>query len=261
MLTTTLNQVENIIHIIGSYIFILSSIGVSIASVNVMILVYISSYWYRVKNRRRKERVLNDSNYKDAMVNCVKYGISSSILFFEVVTFIFVIIPHFLKGDSCNNLENPTKHCGVITFVHHNMEYLTLAWFILPLCFINMLCLFFIELIAHSRVDIDILRYQGWKTFWLFTCTLAIGAIQNDITFNIGVIITCLINISLCWIACKSAIKLFKSLKSKRLDYLYNPKALKYFTSQATNFKWSSLLVAIPCCSSLVVNRILPRGI
>ena len=219
-----------------------------------MILVYRSNYWYRVAGRRRKERVPNNSDYKSAMVNCVKYGLSSSILFFEVVVVILVSISHFHNRESCNDLESSPLNCLVINFVHHTMEYFILAWAMLPLCFVNMLCLFFIEVVAHSRVDIGILRCQGWKTFWLFTCTLVVGAVQNDVTYNIGVIITCVIEISLCWITCRSGRKLFKALKAKSLDYMYDPKELEYFTIQATDFKWSSLLVGLTCYSCIIAN-------
>ncbi|KAI6657192.1 hypothetical protein LOD99_15978 [Oopsacas minuta] len=231
-----------------------SMIGVIIGSINVVHLIRLSRYWYRMRN---KTEHTNDGNYKTATVNYVKFGLSSLVLFSEILIVSLIAVGDGLHHISCGFSQEYEIQCMLTDFVDQIVDTFLLVWLIIPLSVVNMLSLFMIEVIGHSNVDTGILRRESMRTFWLCVCLFSLSGIEIDVVNSIGVIVTKLIIIYICWIVYKSMKKLFIALKSKCLDYTYELENLAYFRSQVKHYKWSSLIVGLSGGGFFVSNAIL----
>ena len=230
-------------------------IGITIGLLNCILLAYSSRYW---KQRRNKAGNVNDANYKTATVNYVKFGLSSLIIFLEIIIFLFQALIEVINFVSEKVSEYDHIESNVYSILRVQFhEPITLVLAIVPLSLFNMLCLFLIEVTANSNVNFSILHRECKRTFWVCIFTIGLSVVGDALVNRIGVIVIDIIQIYLCWLIYKRMRKLYITLKSKCLDYLYEPKEYKYFRSQATNFKWSSLIVGIFGGGLIISNALL----
>ena len=230
-------------------------IGITIGFFNCIFLAYSSRYW---KQARNKAGSVNDANYKTATVNYVKFGLSSLILFLEISLFLFQILIGVINPVPGNVIEYYHMENNVYIILREPFsESITLVLAIVILSLFNMLCLFLIKVIANSDVDFSILRRECKRTFWVCIILIGLSAVGDALVNSIGVIVTDIIQIYLCCMIYKRMRRLYITLRSKCLESLYEPKKYKYFCSQVTNFKRSSLIVGIFGGGLVISNVIL----
>ena len=238
--------------IIVYFITIPTLIGIIIATINALILARSSRYWYKMRN---KAEYINDANYKTATMNCVKYGLSSLVLISEVV-----IVTLLAAGDLLHHLKCNIPYqiqCSIEAFIHQIVNSAIISSLIIPLSLVNMLSLFLVKVVADSKVDVGLLRREAWITFWLKIIVFSICTIGMDIVSTFGVILAKTIHLYLCWVVYKSMKKLFITLKSRCLDYTFEPKKLEYHRRQVRHYKWSSLIVGVSCGGFILSNALL----
>ncbi|KAI6655587.1 hypothetical protein LOD99_2086 [Oopsacas minuta] len=244
------HYIQEKLNTISTYpILILYTACVPVAFLNLTILAYSSRYWYQV----RKKAEYNDANYKKATVNIVKFGLSSLALFFEMA---LVLILAFDKGVCRILYSFQYKPEGIINnFVTSSV----LVGELTPILIINMLCLFLIDVLMHSRVDVGIIYYESWKIFWLCLITFALCTVASgiDIMNRFGFLITGIIQIYSLIVTSKHLKILYRVLKSKCIEYMYDPNKSRYFKAQMKNYKYSSLVVGISFCGFLISNAII----
>ena len=230
-------------------------IGIPIGFLNCILLAYSSRYWKQVRN---KAEYVNDANYKTATVNYVKFGLSSLIIFLEIILFLFEALIKVMNEIP----KTVTDYYHIERDFYFKLrdqfsEPIILVLAIVPLSLFCMLCLFLIKVIANSNIDFSILRRECMRTFWVCIVTIALSTVGNALINRTGVIVTDIVQIYFCWLIYKRMKKLYITLKSKCLDYLYEPKKYRYFRSQVTNYKWSSLIVGIFGGGLIISNAIL----
>ena len=232
---------------------ILGSIAVLFVVVNIIWLVCKSNYWSKMRN---KSEYINDADRKTATTNYIKYALCTFVLFTEIMLVFLNAISQILTITTCSVTNYYPVMCPMF---HRLIDSFVLIWLILPISTVNMLCLFLIEVIVNSKVDIDILRREIWKTFWLCIFAFAISETAFEMTFftNIGNIITSVIEIYLCQKLYQIVKKLFIALKSKCIDYTFELKKFKHFRSQVRHFKWSSLVIGISFSTFIISNAVL----
>ena len=232
---------------------ILGFIVIPPAVVNIIWLVYKSIYWSKMRN---KSEFINDANQKTATANYVKYALCSFVLITEVMFVFLNAISQILEVTPCLVTNYYPVKCSML---HRLIDSFLLIWLILPISTVNILCKFLIELLVNSNVDIDIIRREIWKTFWLCILAFAISETALELTLfnNTGIIITCVIQLYLCQELYKNVKKLLIALKSKCIDYTFERKKLKYFRSQVRHFKWSSLVIEISFSVFITSNAVL----
>ena len=221
------------------------------ACFNFVILMYLSRYWYQV---RKKCEDINSANYKTATVNVVKFGLSSLVLFIEMGLVALYALNYAIGSIICVKLE-----CIYGSFTSHIMFSFIWVGQLLPFSILNMFCLFMIEVLKTSEVKVNLLSSESWKIFWLhltmfILCTISSGI---DLIANIGVFIMTIIQIYVCWISCRKWKLLFETLKSKCLDYTFEPKKFSFFRAQVKRVKWSFFMIAVPATAYLTSNAIL----
>ena len=228
-------------------------IGFPTSVLNCILLAYTSIYWKQARNKAIHE---NDVKYKTATVNYVKYGLSSLIIFFELVlTFDQFLGEVFKKACA-------TQYCHLNYQIYNVIENQLInssgyAFLTVVMSLFNMLCLFLVQVISNSNIDFHLLHRELKRTFWLCIFIVAFTTIGNDLVNNVGIVITSIIQIYFSWSIYKQLRKLYTALKSKCLDYFYEPKKRKIFTSQVMTFKWSSLVVGIFGGGMIVSNAVL----
>ena len=247
--------INNEVHRVLIYLIAIPGfIGITIGILNCILLAYSSRYWKQLRNKAGN---VNDANYKTATVNYVKFGLSSLIIFLEIIMFLFQALIQFLNHVPGKVIEYYHIEINVYyTLRNQFYESITLVLAIVPLSLFNMLCLFLIEVTANSNVNFSILHRECKRTFWVCIILIGLSAVGDTLVNSTGVIVTDIIQIYLCWLIYKRMRKLYITLKSKCLDYLYEPKEYKYFRSQAINFKWSSLIVGI-FGGGLIISNVL----
>ena len=109
------------------------------------------------------------------------------------------------------------------------------------------------------RSKTNLLSFEAWKIFWLYLTVFTLSIIGNGIGLirNIGLFIMTIAQIYVCWILCRRLKLLYESLKSKCLDYTFEPTNLVFFRTQVKRFKWGILIFAVPAIAYLVSNAIL----
>ena len=221
------------------------------ACFNSVILGNTARYWYQV---RRKCEDINGASYKTATVNVVKFALSSLVLLFESTAAVLYALKYALGNIVCIKSQ-----CLDNSFISHII--LSLIWVgeMLPLSILSMLCLFMINVLRNSEVKTNLLSFEVWKIFWLYLtvftlCTIGSGI---DLITNIGVFIMTVAQIYVCWISCRRWKLLYETLKSKCLDYTFEPTNLAFFRTQVRRLKWGFLIMAVPAIGYLVANAIL----
>ena len=252
LLSNTRHIHDKVESVIDFLIIIPYSVGVPLALVNFLILAYSSGYW---KQMRNKAENINDANYKKATMNYVKFGLASLVLLMEILIVLLLALSVVIDSIPCNISEYYLK-CN-LGLLDDLLVPLIIVSTMLPVFVSNMLCLYLTQVIAKSNVEFGVLYREGWITFWVCITTFVLRAFGIELVKDIGAILTGAINILLFYILCKRVRKLYLCLKSKSLDYLYEPKRLKYFRSQATNFKWSSLIIGISLGPFMILTAIL----
>ena len=227
-------------------IAIIYSTCIPILLINAVSLFYSSRYWNKARNTAG-----NDSTFKTATVNYVNLGLSSLMLFLELVLVLTRALYKALVFFPCHHLELlDQQECKVARQI---LEPFYNVGTLLLISIGIMLCLFMNEVITNSKIDFEILHQQARRTFWLCVFTFALCAVGNELIGHIGVVVTDIIQIYLCWIFYKRMRNLYMNLKSKCLDYIYEPKKYRYFRSQAVSFKWCSLL-AMPAIEIFIIS-------
>ena len=230
-----------------------SCIGFPIGVVNCILLAYTSIYWKQVRNKAINE---NDVKYKTATVNYVKYGLSSLIIFFELVS-LFIQFLNQVCQKVCT-----MKYSHINIPLYDVIQYqlspgFSFVFFTVVISLFNMLCLFSVQVVSNSNIDFHILHRECKRTFWLCILIVTLTTIDNNFIEQVGKIVTSIIQIYFSWSIYKQLRKLYTALKSKCLDYFYEPKKRKIFTSQVMTFKWSSLVVGIFGGGMIVSNAVL----
>ena len=242
---------RTLLYLIAVPCFIILPIGV----LNWFLLAYSSRYWKQVRN---KATHVNDANYKTATVNYVKFGLSSLIILSEVFLILSQILIHALLEFQSHVIEYyhiEGHHAKLMSYRYY--EGITLILLIIPISLFNMLCAYLVQVVSNSNIDFHILHRECKRTFWLCILTMALTTVGNTLVALVGVIVTDIIHICYCWIVYKQLKKLYAALKSKCLDYLYEPKKRKIFSSQVKTFKWSALFVGIFAGAFIISNAVL----
>ena len=231
------------------------SAGIPVALVNFFILASLSSHW---KQMRNKAENINDANYKKATVNYVKFALTSLALLMEILLVLTLALSQVIEHVPYHIFEYYSLQFKEgSTYIDGILNTLTIAGTMLPLFVVNMLTNFFIQVIAESNVDFGVLHREGWISFWVCIIVVAFCTFGNEAVRQIGTFMTGAINISLCFIFYKRTKKLYITLKSKCLDYMYEPKKLEFFRSQAANYKWSSLVAGISLGGFMISDAVL----
>ena len=221
------------------------------ACFNFLILMNSSRYWYKV---RKNCEYINSANYKTATVNVVKFGLSCLVLFIEMG-----LVTLFALNYAINSIICVKQQCISGSFIYHIMFSFIWVGELLPFSILNMLCLFMIEVLKTSEVKVSLLSFESWKIFWLhltmfILCTIGTG---NELIANIGVFIMTIFQIYICWITCRRWKLLYQTLKSKCLDYTFEPKNYSFFRAQVKRVKWSFFIIAVPSTAYLTSSAIL----
>lgn len=255
MLFNTTDKIYNKFEdIIVYFITIPTLIGMILATTNALILARYSRYWYQMRN---KAEYINDANHKTATMNCVKYGLCTVVLVSEVVIDSLLAAGDFLHHLPCDIAHQYQIECGIESFIHQLVNSAIISSLIIPLSVVSMLSLFMVKVIANSEVDTGLLRREAWLTFWLSIIAFTICSIGLDTVTSFGVIFAKIIHLYLCWVVYKGMKKLFITLKSRCLDYTFEPDKFEFHRRQVRHYKWSSLIVGISCGGFVVSNSVL----
>ena len=247
------NSTHNIQESLGSvftYLIVIPYVlCVPAACFNIVMLGNLSRYWYQI---RKKCEDINDASYKTATVNVVKFGLSSLVLLSEMILVALYALKYAL-GYIIGNYIMYNSFISQIIFSFIGVGE------VLPLSILNILCLFMIRVLKNSEVKINLLSFEVWKIFWLYLTlfTLCTFGCEIDLMKNIGIFIMTIGQIYVCWISCRIWKLLYETLKSKSLDYTFEPRKLAFFRAQVKRFKWGFLITAAPAIGYLVSNAIL----
>ena len=216
-------------------IIVIYAIGIPIILINVGLLAYSSRYWRKARDRAES---LNDANYQKAAANHVKYGISSLVLLVELALVLMRGMFEVSARVLCYQIQYH-QQCNIVLII---LESSYIAGTLFEIRLINTLGLFLYEVILNSRVNCNILRQHCCRAFWLCVISFALCAIGNDAVRHVGVLLTETVTIYFSWILYLTMRKIYTALKSKCLDYLYEPKKYRFFRSQVVNYKWRSIM-------------------
>ena len=217
-------------------------IEIIITTINALLLARKCNYWYRM---RTKAEYINDDNYRTATVNYIKYGLCSLMLILEVVLFLSITVDDIGSTFEC---QHPDRvYCSLLITLQDLLHSYNSVSLIVLLSIFHMLSIFLINAIADSKIDTGILYRESWKTFWLCIAGFSLCGSGISTISNIGFIMTSVVHLYLLRKIIQRARKLFKTLRSRCMEYTHDARKFRYYRAQVRHYKWSSVIV----CGSL----------
>lgn len=222
------------------FIVILYAVCLPIAALNFLFLLSSARFWKKMRNRAKSISDVN--NYKKATCHYVKYSLSAVVILLEILIillFAFVLLLTYVSSL----LPRDHIYYYITEMIVDHMTSLGLSILLIPLCAINMLCRFLTTVLVRSELDMEVLTRMPWKCFWKCIISFTLSSTGFEVIKIFGDLLTTILLISECFYLLKGTKRLYRALKSKRIDYFYHRKHKNFFQNQISSFKWGSLAI------------------
>ena len=234
-----IDQSESIFNwfIVISYVFCVPA-----AILNFLFLVSSARYWKIFRNKAKSISDVN--NYKNASCHYVKYSLSAVVILLEIlIILLFAFVLLFMNISSQFSRDHIYRY--ITEKIASCLTSFAFVILITVLCVLNMLCRFLTTVLARSELDMDVLTRMSWKCFWKCIISFTLSTVGFEIINVFGDLLTSILLISECFYLLKGSKRLYRALKSKRIDYFYHRKHRNFFQKQILSFKWGAVVIII----------------